>query len=274
MVFRKKLLRGVNITVLWVLSLLVLVPLVIILVNSFKSQSEALAMNLSWPTAFHWDNYQVVAQKTKIFQSFGNSILVAAATTLLSIVGASMGAFVMSRRRTRRTKAIYFYFLLGLVAPLNMVPAILVMQKLLLINTQLGLIFLYTELVMPFTMFLYYGFIGTVPKELDEAAIIDGCNSVQMFVKVVFPLLKSVTVTVGILNFMSAWNDFITPFYIMNDSNKMPMTTMIYSLYGTFQRSWNLVSAMMVLIIAPIVLVYLLGQKYIISGMTAGAVKG
>ncbi len=274
MVFRKKLLRGVNITVLWVLSLLVLIPLVIILVNSFKSQSEALAMNLSWPTAFHWDNYQVVAQKTKIFQSFGNSILVAAATTLLSIVGASMGAFVMSRRRTRRTKAIYFYFLLGLVAPLNMVPAILVMQKLLLINTQIGLILLYTALVMPFTMFLYYGFIGTVPKELDEAAIIDGCNSVQMFVKVVFPLLKSVTVTVGILNFMSAWNDFITPFYIMNDSNKMPMTTMIYSLYGTFQRSWNLVSAMMVLIIAPIVLVYLLGQKYIISGMTAGAVKG
>ena len=90
----------------------------------------------------------------------------------------------------------------------------------------------------------------------------------------VFPLLKPVTVTVGILNFMSAWNDFITPFYIINDSTKMPMTTMIYSVFGTFQRSWNLVSAMMMMIILPILVVYLLGQKYIISGMTAGAVKG
>ena len=115
------------------------------------------------------------------------------------------------------------------MAPLNMVPAVLVLQKLHLMNSLLGLILLYSALVTPFTVFLYYGFIGTVPREIDEAAIIDGCGPISLFVKVIFPLLKPVTVTVVILNFMNAWNDFITPFYVINESGKMPLTTMVYS---------------------------------------------
>ncbi|MDL2293337.1 carbohydrate ABC transporter permease [Ruminococcaceae bacterium OttesenSCG-928-D13] len=260
--------------VLWLLTVIVLVPLVIILLNSLKSQGEAVTMQLSLPEALHWENYTQVARQTNILGAFVNSLMVAVSTVAISIFGASMGAFVMSRRRTKGMRAAYFYFLIGLVAPLNMVPAIQVLQKLHLMGTRLGLILLYSALVLPLTMFLYHGFISTVPRELDEAAVIDGCSALRLFFSVVFPLLKPVTVTVGILNFMSAWNDFITPFYIINDSAKMPMTTMIYSVFGTFQRSWNLVCAMMMIIIIPIIVVYLMGQKYIISGMTAGAVKG
>ena len=95
-----------------------------------------------------------------------------------------------------------------------------------------------------------------------------------LFGKVIFPLLKPVTVTVVILNFMSSWNDFITPFYVINESRKMPLTTMVYSFFGLYQRSWNLVCVIMVMIIVPIIIIYAFGQKYIIAGMTAGAVKG
>ncbi len=259
---------------LWLLTVIVLVPLAIILVNSLKTQGEAVTMQLVLPTEFHFENYSQVAAQTDIVQAFGNSLFISALTVLIAIFGASMGAFVLSRRRTKGMRRVYFYFLVGLVAPLNMVPAILVLRSLHLMNSRIGLVLLYSALVMPLTMFLYHGFISTVPKELDEAAVIDGCSAPRLFFSVVFPLLKPVTVTVGILNFMSAWNDFITPFYFINSSDKMPMTTMIYSVFGTFQRSWNLVCAMMMMIIVPIIVVYLLGQKYIISGMTAGAVKG
>lgn len=260
--------------VLWLLSLVVFIPIAIIFVNSLKTQGDALAMRLTLPPIPQWKNYAAVAKTTNIFGAFGNSLVISVVTVVLSVFGASMGTFVLARRKTRLHKGIYLYFLLGLVAPLNMVPAILVLQKLRLMNSLAGLSLLYSALVLPFTVFLYYGFISTIPKELDEAAALDGCTGIRLFMSIVFPLLKPVTVTVGILNFMSAWNDFITPFYIINDSSKMPMTTMIYSIFGTFQRSWNLVSAMMVMIILPIIVVYLFGQKYIISGMTAGAVKG
>ena len=133
---------------------------------------------------------------------------------------------------------------------------------------------LYSALVTPFTVFLYYGFIGSIPREIDEAAIIDGCGPLTLFGKVIFPLLKPVTVTVIILNFMSSWNDFVTPFYVINESRKMPLTTMVYSFFGLYQRSWNLVCVIMVMIIVPSIVVYALGQRYIIAGMTAGAVKG
>ena len=155
-----------------------------------------------------------------------------------------------------------------------MVPAVLVLQKIHLTNSLVGLVLLYSALVTPFTVFLYYGFIGSIPREIDEAAIIDGCGPLTLFGKVIFPLLKPVTVTVIILNFMSSWNDFVTPFYVINESRKMPLTTMVYSFFGLYQRSWNLVCVIMVMIIVPSIVVYALGQRYIIAGMTAGAVKG
>lgn len=271
---RVRILRATKAIVLWALSLIVFVPLAIILVNSLKTQGEALTMQLSLPTTFQWSNYTQVAEQTNIFNAFKNSMFISISTVVISISTASMATFVLARRRTKLHNGIYMYFLLGLVAPLNMVPAILVLQKMNLMNTYAGLILLYSALVLPFTVFIFYGFIGTIPKELDEAAVLDGCSGLRMFVSIIFPLLKPVTVTAAILNFMSAWNDFITPFYIINSSSKMPMTTMIYSVFGTFQRSWNLVSAMMMMIVLPIIIAYLLGQRYIISGMVAGAVKG
>ena len=260
--------------VFWLLSILVFVPLLIIVFNSFKTQGESVSMEFSLPTQWVFGNYLEVLEKVNIFQAFSNSLMISLGTVVIATTGAALASFVMARRRSKLYKRIYLFFLVGLVAPLNMVPAVLVLQKLHLMNSLIGLILLYSALVTPFTVFLYYGFIGSVPREIDEAAIIDGCRPLTLFGRIIFPLLKPVTVTVVILNFMNAWNDFITPFYVMNDSTKMPLTTMVYSFFGQFQRSWNLVCVIMVMIIVPIIIVYAIGQKYIIAGMTAGAVKG
>ena len=271
---KHKIMKTVKAAVLWLFSVLVFIPLIIILLNSFKTQGESVSMRLSLPTEWVFSNYSQVMEQVDIFGAFMNSLVVSVSTVIIATVGGALCSYVLSRRKTRLHRGLYLFFLVGLVAPLNMVPAILVLQKFGLMDTRIGLILLYSALVTPFTIFLYYGFIGTVPREIDEAAIIDGCGCNSLFWRVVFPLLKPVTVTVVILNFMNAWNDFITPFYVMNTSTKMPMTTIVYSFFGQFQRSWNLVCVIMVMIITPIIIVYAFGQKYIIAGMTAGAVKG
>ncbi len=270
--------RAINIIkalLMWGVSLLIFIPLALMLINSVKTSGEADLMNFAWPSELLFSNYATVIESAKLGWSLLSSIIIATGTVVLALFGASTASFVMSRRKKERGfRAAYIYFLVGLVAPLNMVPAVFVLKYLHLTNSYFGVIFLFTALVLPFSVFLYYGFIGTVPRELDEAAVIDGCTGFRLFFKVVFPLMKPVTVTVVILNFMNSWNDFILPFYVINDSKKLPMTTSVYNFFGAHMRDWNLVCANMVMIIAPIIIVYLLGQKYIISGMTSGAVKG
>jgi len=121
-----------------------------------------------------------------------------------------------------------------------------------------------------------YAFIGSIPKEMDEAAVIDGCGPLRMFYSIIIPLMKPGMVTVIILTFMDTWNQFIYPLYLLNDSSKWPMTLSVYNFFGQFSYTmqWNLVSADVVLTSLPVLILYLAGQKYIISGMTIGAVKG
>lgn len=165
-------------------------------------------------------------------------------------------------------------FLLGLVAPINYIATVKVMQFFRIINTFTGAILLYTAQYIPFTVFLYQGFIVGVPKHLDEAALIDGCRGFRIYFSVILPLLKPVTITGVMLNFLNCWNDFIIPLYFLNSSRKWGMIMLMYNYFSQFKSSWNLVCASMLVNMAPIILIYLLGQKYLVSGMTAGAVKG
>ena len=258
----------------WVLSLLVLVPFYMVVVNSLKDRAGANVMGLSLPTVFHFENYAKVALEGKLARSFFNSLLIASASAAVSVIFSALAAYVLSRRRSRFNKAIYYFFLLGLAAPLNMVTVIRSLQVLAVMNTYQGIILLYGALLIPFSIFLYYGFIASVPREMDESAMIDGCRPLTAFLRVVFPLLKPVTITVVVINFMNAWNEFMIPLYVLNSSGKWPMTLAIYNFYGRRVSDWNLVFADIILTILPIVAVYVAGQKYLVSGMTAGAVKG
>lgn len=259
--------------VLWVFSLLILIPLAMIILNSFKDVTESAVMTLKLPTTFHPENYLEVLKDDKLVRSFLNSVLLCVASCLLTTLFSSLAAFVLSRNRSRRNRILYIVFLLGLVAPINYITTVKVLQYLHLINTFPGAILLYTAQYIPFTIFIYYGFIGGVSRSLDEAAIIDGCGSVKLFYKIIFPLLKPVTMTAVVINFLNCWNDFIVPLYFLNSSKKWGMIMLMYNYFSQFISSWNLVCAVMIVNIIPILCIYIFGQKYLISGMTAGAVK-
>ncbi len=260
--------------VLWVLSLVIIVPLAMIVLNSFKDVTESAVMSLKLPTTFHPENYLEVLRDDKLVRSFFNSVLLCVGSCFATTVLSSLAAFVLSRNRSKLNRLIYIVFLLGLVAPINYITTVKVLQYLHLINTFSGAILLYTAQYTPFTIFIYYGFIGGVPRTLDEAAIIDGCGSIKLFYRIIFPLLKPVTMTAVVINFLNCWNDFIVPLYFLNSSKKWGMIMLMYNYFSQFISSWNLVCAVMIINIVPIVLIYIFGQKYLVSGMTAGAVKG
>lgn len=273
----KKKISKVNIlknSFIWIVDLVILLPLVLIAINSLKDSFQSSSMGMDLPKVLHFENFTKVIQEGKLFRSFFNSMLYASVSIVLGAVLSSMAAFTLARNRTKFNRFMYLFIILGIAMPVNYVSLTKIMQITHLMNKQIGICFLYTAMQIPFSVFLIYGFVSSIPKELDEAGIIDGCSPLKLYFSIIFPLLKPVVVTVAILNFMGAWNDFVTPLYYLNDSSKWPMTLAVYNFFGQFQMSWNLVSADIVLTSLPVIVIYLIGQKYIISGMTSGSVKG
>ena len=258
----------------WFASLLVLVPLILIILNAFKGDGEALTMTMALPKTWNWSNFAKVIEKGKLVGSFFNSLLYAGTSTVLTVILASMAAYIFSRRRSKKMGILYMYIVLGMVIPVNYVTLTKIMQLTHLVNTAPGIILLYTATQVPFNVFLVHSFISKIPEDIDEAAIIDGASAPGMFVKIILPLLKPVLVTVMVLTFLNTWNEFVMPLYFLDSSDKWPMTLAVYNFFGMYFKDWNLVCADIVLTSAPVILVYLIGQKYIVSGMTAGAVKG
>lgn len=256
------------------ISLLVLIPLVVLVLNSFKTAGEANNMSLSLPTKWIFENYTVVIEQGKLISSFFNGLLYAGASVTITVIVVSAAAFVISRNRKGINNFLYYFIISGIAMPINNVALMKVMQGLHLVNTRFGIILLYAAINIPLSLFLTYGFIGTIPREIDEAAVIDGCTPYKLFLKIIAPLLKPIISTLFVLNFMSVWNDFTMPLYYLNNSKKWPMTLAVYNFFGAFENSWNLVSADIVLTLIPVLVIFIIGQKYIVGGVSAGAVKG
>ncbi len=258
----------------WLLSLVVIIPFAVIVFNSLKTSQEALNMSLALPNQLHWENFAEVWNVGNIARSYWNSLVVSVIPVTISVLFASMCAYVLVRHKTRFNRAVYIYFALGLMFPVSMVTVVKVTRMFHLYNSQWGVILIFGALILPLSVFLYYGFIGSVPKEMDEAAVVDGAGTLRIFFQVIFPMLKPVTITVIMINFLNCWNDFTVPLYLLPDPDKAVVVQQVYNFYGTFTASWNLVSVTILYAILPVLVVYILGQRYIISGMVAGAVKG
>lgn len=255
-------------------SLVMFVPIYLVIVNSLKTKAEAASMSIALPTTLNWSNFATVIERGKLGTAFGNSVLYAVGGTLLGTTLAALAAYVLSRNRTSLNRFLYFFIIMGIAMPTNFVTLMKIMQATHLINTQAGMILLYAASSIPFSVFLIYAFISTLPRELDEAAIIDGCSPVRLFFSVIYPLLTPVLVTAGVLNLLGIWNEFLLPLYYLNRSTYWPMTLAVYNFFGQFQADWSLVSADIVLTILPVILIYLVAQRFILAGMTAGSVKG
>jgi raffinose/stachyose/melibiose transport system permease protein len=272
---KAKNLRRIPLNLLAVLiSLGMFVPIYLLAVNSLKDDVQSRAMGMDLPAGIHLENYATVIEQGKLGAAFVNSMLYATAATVLVVVFSTAAAFVLSRNRSPRNRFLYFFIAMGIAMPINYVTLTKVMQATLLINTVAGIIILYAATKIPFAVFLTYAFVESIPREIDEAAILDGCSPLRLFAVVIFPLLTPAWVTTAILSFLDFWSEFILPLYFLQSSEKWPMTLAVYNFFGRFETNWNLVSADILLTILPVVAVYLLGQRYIISGMTSGAVKG
>ena len=262
----------------WVLSLLILVPLVLVTLNSLKPPAESAFFSLALPSEFIWANYANAFIGGNMLRSSVNSLIMATFSTLLSNITAPLAAFVLVRSVSRLNRLLHIYFFFGVVAMSNMVSTTYVMSALNLTNSIFGMILLNGAQGIAFSMLLFVGFIKVLPRELDEAAAMDGAVGWRAFFTVIFPLLKPVIMTGMVLNFMGSWNDFQTQIYVLTDSSNWGVMLSMFSVYGQFSSpwatDWGIISAYIVMSIIPVLLIYAFGQRYIIEGMTMGAVKG
>ena len=255
------------------LCLTVVLPFYMVLINSFKDKGEAARMSLALPTKWVFSNYAEVIKKGNLIQGFANSLLYALVATTLGVVLCAMAAFVMCRNRTKLNTFLYYFVLCGLFFPVNYVTLVRVLSTLNLNDTRVGIVMVFTSAMIPFCVFSIRNFVISIPVELDEAAVIDGAGPLSLFFKIIMPLMKPTLVTCFILQFMTVWSDFLTPLYLSSKSKLFPMTMAVYQFFGKNKSYWNYIFADIVLTCIPVIIVYMIGQKYIVGGMTSGAVK-
>lgn len=259
---------------LWIFSLVILIPLILIIVNAFKTPAETNVLRLTLPEEWQFSNFVNIFQGSNIIRSFFNSLLVTSASICCSVFLGTIAGYVLSRNKDSLNKAIYTFFLAGMIVPVQMIALVQVLQKIRLMDNYFGLIMVYTAMFIPQTVFMVYGFMSTVPKDMDEAALVDGAGPWQLFLRIMLPLLKPILVTLFITQFVFVWNDFQMPLYLIQSSKNWTIVLGVYNYLGQFSSQWNMVCAYILVCTVPVIIVYLIGQKYIIDGMVAGAVKG
>ena len=266
--------KVVSYLVIFILLLVIMAPLWIMILGSFKDPTEAQKFTMALPSKWHFENYIYVFREGGILRALKNSCIITVSVTGIVLIIGSLCAFITSRKATKYTTAVYYLFLLGMISPLQIVPSYALLKILGLTGTYLGVICLTSAVQMPWTIFTLTGFIKNIPKDLDEAAYLDGAGTIELFLKVIFPLMRPIMATVLVTTAMGAWNDFMIPLYFFNTSQKWTMPLTVYNFFGRYSSNWNYVFVDLILTALPITILYLVAQKYVISGMTEGAVKG
>ncbi len=261
------------------LAALTLVPLFLVVQNSFKSRFYISGDPFALPnkeTFVALENYISGLSAGGFFAAFGRSLLITVVSVGLIVLCTSMAAWYLMRVRTALTKGMYYMFVFSMIVPFQMVMYTMTyLVGRAKLNTVLGMPFIYLGFGAGLSVFMLCGFIRGIPRELEEAATIDGCNPVQTFFLVVLPLLKPTAVTVAILNTMWIWNDYLLPYLVLGTEKKTVPVAIQIAMQGAYgSTDYGGLMAMLVLAMIPIVVFYLFCQKYIIKGVVAGAVKG
>jgi raffinose/stachyose/melibiose transport system permease protein len=261
------------------LSLILLVPFYIALVNAFKTKVDILSHPFSLPfSRLTLDNFQrsAITPSFNIFKAYGNSILITTVSVVLLILICSMMSFVFARMKNRFLSISYLLLLSGLMIPpqVILIPLVKVLAKLGLMFTPQGLILYNIGFYVPFTVFMYVGFIRSLSRELDESAKIDGAGQLLIFWRIIFPLLRPATASAIIFLCLWIWNDFINPIIILGSTKGYTVTTGIFRAVGQYSTNWEDIFALVVMASAPIFLLYLFMQRQFIAGLTEGSVKG
>ena len=266
-------------TLLIFLTIVFIFPILLVLMNSFKSRLYVSTQPFAWPGGNMFvgmENYINGLTTSGFFFSFLRSVFISVFSVLLIIVCTSMTAWYLIRVKNKMTKVLYYVFVFSMIVPFQMVMYTMTyMVTSLCFDNVVGIILVYLGFGAGLSVFMFAGFITGVPLEVEEAATIDGCNPLQTFFMIVFPMLKPTAITVAILNAMWIWNDYLLPYLILGSDNKTVPVAIQLAMQGAYgSTDYGGFMAMLVLSIIPIIIFYISSQKYIIKGVIAGAVKG
>ena len=266
-------------TLLIFLTIVFIFPILLVLMNSFKSRLYVSTQPFAWPGGnmlVGMENYINGLTTSGFFFSFLRSVFISVFSVLLIIVCTSMTAWYLIRVKNKMTKVLYYVFVFSMIVPFQMVMYTMTyMVTSLCFDNVVGIILVYLGFGAGLSVFMFAGFIKGVPLEVEEAATIDGCNPLQTFFMIVFPMLKPTAITVAILNAMWIWNDYLLPYLILGSDNKTVPVAIQLAMQGAYgSTDYGGFMAMLVLSIIPIIIFYISSQKYIIKGVIAGAVKG
>lgn len=251
-------------------------PLILALINSLKTNPELLSNVISLPKKLNVDNYARTLEKMNYLRSFGNTVLLSCLSVALMVLFSSLAGWRLSRTKTKLSGFIFSLFIFSMLIPFSsiMIPLYKVVLALHIKNSLIGLSFVYAGLGVSMAIFLYHGFVKSIPLELEDAAAIDGCGGLRTFFSIVFPLLKPITVTICITNVLWVWNDFLLPLIVVSDNEKYTLLLSTNTLFGQYSSDWTAILSSLILAAVPVIVFYAVFQKSIIKGIADGAVNG
>jgi raffinose/stachyose/melibiose transport system permease protein len=257
-------------------ALLVLVPLLATALNGFKPNAELMLRPFALPEVWIWTNYTSVLQSNAFWRMMLNSVLVMAATAVGVMTLASMPAYVFSRMRFPGRELLFNFFTLGLLFPIAVaiLPLYITLRQLSLIDSLWGIILPQIAFGLPGNILILRGFFSSIPQELDEAAAIDGCSPVGYYWRILLPLMRPALAAVAVLTMVASWNNFFLPLLVLNSEQLYTLPLGIQQFQGQFGTDWGRVLAFVTLALVPTIGFYLLAERQIVAGLTAGAVKG
>jgi len=255
------------------LGLLWLSPFYLMIVNAFKSKKEIFMGVLGLPEAWSFDNFAEAFIDLDFVNSLWNSVMITVISVVIIILFSSMAGYALSRNKSKLSAGILLLFVAAMLIPFQsvMIPLVSLFGKADMLN-QAGLIFMYLGFGSSLSIFLYHGAMTGISVSLDEAATIDGANRFQTFTRIIFPLLKPISVTVAILNVIWIWNDYLLPSLILSENDATIPLKMFY-FFGQYTKQWHLALAGLTIAIIPVIIAYFFAQKQIIEGVSEGAVK-
>ncbi|SEC28832.1 carbohydrate ABC transporter permease [Paenibacillus sp. GP183] len=262
--------------VLGVLAVYFLFPIYMALINSFKSQAEIYKFVLKLPSSLNFKNYVDAFTKGNLLKAGLNTVIVTVTGIVGIIACSSLAGYKLSRTRGRLSGAIFTLFVASMLIPFQtiMVTLTKMARDLKLQGSPLGLGIVCAGLGVNMAIFLYHGFVKGIPRELDESASIDGCGEWRAYFTIIFPLLLPITFTIIVLNLLWLWNDFLLPLLLLNDYHAYTLVLAINMFFGKYTSDWPLILASLVISSVPIIVIFAVFQRWIIQGITEGAVKG
>ena len=257
-------------------ALIIFFPLLNILIVSLNVEKELVTNPLNIPQRFNLDNYIYAWEKSKFLLYFFNTVFVCICTVTCNVIFTSMASYAISRFNYRGIKLSYYYFIMGIFVPIQVIilPLFKTLKIIGLLNTLFGMALVYTATTMPLSILLFTGFFKTIPRELDESALVDGCRPLQCFWAIIFPLSRVIIASATVLICLEIWRDFFIPLVITISPLKKTLAVGLLNFMSDFAVEWTKFSAAMVIQVIPIIVIFLSLQKYFVKGEISGAIKG